>query len=52
MKFETGLASAKMGMTLTLCVVAFTVVFVTLLRARVKVEQTADRVARLQQELV
>jgi heme exporter protein C len=52
MQFETGLASAKMGMTLTFCVTAFTVLYVTLLRARIKVEQMADRVARLQQEIV
>jgi hypothetical protein len=39
-------------MTLTFCVIAFTVVYVTLLRARIKVEQIADRVARLQQEIV
>jgi heme exporter protein C len=52
MKFETGLASAKMGMTLTFCVIAFTVVYVTLLRARIRLEHTADRVARLQQQIV
>ena len=52
MQFDTGLGSAKMGMTLTFCVIAFTVVYVTLLRMRIKLERTADRVARLQQELV
>ena len=52
MQFETGLGSAKMGMTLTFCVIAFTVVYVALLRSRIRLERTADRVARLQQELV
>jgi heme exporter protein C len=52
MQFETGLGSAKMGMTLTFCVIAFTVVYVTLLRMRIRLEHTADRVAKLQQELV
>jgi len=52
MQFETGLASARMGMTLTFCVVAFTVVYITLLRMRIRLEKTVDRVARLQQELV
>jgi len=52
MQFETGLGSAKMGMTLTFCVIAFTVVYITLLRQRIRLEHTADRVARLQQELV
>ena len=52
MQFDTGLGSAKMGMTLTFCVIAFTVVYITLLRMRIKLERTADRVARLQQELV
>ncbi len=52
MQFETGLASARMGMTLTFCVVAFTVIYITLLRMRIKLERTADRVAKLQQELV
>jgi len=52
MQFETGLGSAKMGMTLTFCVIAFTVVYITLLRMRIKLERTADRVAKLQQELV
>jgi heme exporter protein C len=52
MQFETGLASARMGMTLTFCVVAFTVFYFTLLRSRIRLEQTADRVARLQQEIV
>jgi heme exporter protein C len=52
MQFETGLGSARMGMTLTFCVVAFTVLYVALLRSRIRVEQTADRVARLQQEIV
>ena len=52
MQFETGLGSARMGMTLTFCVIAFTVVYITLLRQRIRLEHTADRVARLQQELV
>ena len=52
MQFDTGLGSARMGMTLTFCVIAFTVAYVTLLRMRIKLERTADRVARLQQELV
>lgn len=52
MQFETGLASARMGMTLTFCVVAFTVFYITLLRSRIRLEQTVDRVARLQQEIV
>jgi heme exporter protein C len=52
MKFDTGLASAKMGMTLAFCVITFTVVYFLLLRMRIRLEQTADRVARLQQELV
>jgi len=52
MQFESGLASARMGMTLTFCVVTFTIVYVLLLRMRVKLEHTADRVAKLQQELV
>ena len=52
MQFDTGLGSAKMGMTLTFCVIAFTVVYITLLRMRIKLERTADRVAMLQQELV
>ncbi len=52
MEFETGLGSAKMGMTLTFCVIAFTVVYILLLRARIRLERTADRVARLQQEVV
>src|SRR5512136_734845 len=52
MEFETGLGSAKMGMTLTFCVIAFTAVYIMLLRMRIKLERTADRVARLQQELV
>ena len=52
MQFDTGLGSAKMGTTLTFCVIAFTVVYITLLRMRIKLERTADRVARLQQELV
>ena len=52
MQFETGLGSAKMGMTLTFCVIAFTVVYITLLRQRIRLERMADRVVRLQQELV
>ena len=52
MQFETGLGSARMGMTLMLCVIAFTVVYVALLRSRIRLEQMADRVARLQQEIV
>jgi heme exporter protein C len=51
MQFETGLGSARMGMTLTFCVIVFTVVYITLLRQRIRLEHTADRVARLQQEL-
>jgi preprotein translocase subunit SecY len=50
MQFETGLGSARMGMTLTFCVVAFTVVYITLMRMRIRVERAADRVAKLQQE--
>lgn len=52
MQFETGLASARMGMTLTFCVITFTIIYITLLRMRIKLERTADRVAKLQQELV
>jgi heme exporter protein C len=52
MQFESGLASARMGMTLTFCVVTFTIVYILLLRMRIKLEQTSDRVAKLQQELV
>jgi len=52
MQFETGLGSARMGMTLMLCVIAFTVVYVALLRSRIRLERMADRVARLQQEIV
>jgi hypothetical protein len=33
-------------------VIAFTVVYIALLRSRIRLERTADRVARLQQELV
>jgi len=52
MQFESGLASARMGMTLTFCVITFTVVYITLMRMRIRLEHTADRVARLQQEAV
>jgi CHASE1-domain containing sensor protein len=41
-----------MGVTLMLCVIAFTVVYVALLRSRIRLEQMADRVVRLQQEIV
>jgi len=52
MQFETGLASARMGMTLTFCVIAFTVLYVALLRSRIRLERMADRVVRLQQEIL
>jgi heme exporter protein C len=52
MQFETGIASARMGMTLTFAVITFTLVYILLLRMRIKLEQTADRVAILQQQVL
>jgi len=51
MQFEAEL-SARMGITLTLCVAAFTVLYFTLLRMRIHVEQMADRIAYLQRKLM